>query len=133
MTQRLFDTMLAAFAVIIVIGLLFGTLFIGPNAWSQEGHHLGHAHYQNWVNGLDKGCCNDHDCGSIKDELVRDTAQGTFVHIDGKWCQVQPHHYLKRGNAPNWSTAHVCVRLNYSSSDSDPCERLLCYQPKPLI
>lgn len=89
--------------------------------------------YQNWVNGLDHGCCNNQDCRPIADAQVRMSPR-VEVNIEGHWCPVLPHHYLKRGNAPDWSSAHVCVRIGYGEerATSSPCERLLCFQPKPL-
>jgi hypothetical protein len=58
----------------------------------------------------DKGCCNNQDCGELKDENERTTSAGTVeVKIDSEWCPVLPHHYLKRGNAPR--LVHLaCVR-----------------------
>jgi predicted nucleic acid-binding Zn ribbon protein len=103
------------------------------HARAQEHHAQHHAYYQNWVNQADKGCCNNQDCGELADQNERATAAGTVeVKIDGEWYPVLPHHYLKRGNAPDWSTSHVCVQKLYSDSPSVPtCLRLLCYQPKP--
>jgi hypothetical protein len=101
-------------------------------AQAQEHHARGHTFYQNWVNQAGTGCCNDQDCGTLAEENQREVAGHVEVKIDGTWCPVEPRHYLKTGNAPDWSSAHVCVRkvtgLNLSA-----CERLLCYQPKPGI
>lgn len=98
---------------------------------AQTNHAQHHAHYQNWINKADKGCCNNQDCGELAEQNERSTASGGVeVQIDGTWCPVQPFHYLKKGNAPNWSTAHVCVQKQGAAS---ACDRLLCYQPRPGI
>jgi hypothetical protein len=87
--------------------------------------------YQNWINQADKGCCNNQDCGELAGDNERTVAGRIEVRIEGTWCPVLAHHYLKKGNAPDWSTSHVCVRKNYEGLDTPTCERLLCYQPKP--
>ena len=104
-----------------------------PALHAQEHHERHHAYYQNWVNKQDKGCCNDQDCGELREEDERNTRDGVEVRIEGQWCPVQPFHYLKRGNAPNWTTSHVCVQKYPSPPNTSVCERLLCYQPKPGI
>ena len=112
--------------------LLVATLILCPlGASAQENHHLHHAYYQNWVNKQDRGCCNNQDCGELQAENERATASGVEVRIDGEWCPVQPHHYLKRGNAPDWSTSHLCVQKYSATANAGACQRLLCYQPKP--
>jgi hypothetical protein len=87
--------------------------------------------YQNWVNKQDKGCCNNQDCGVLREEDERNAHEGVEVRVDGEWCPVQPWHYLKQGNAPNWTTSHVCVLKNSRGINVSACQRLLCYQPKP--
>lgn len=109
---------------------------IATPAAAQHNHAAGHAFYQGWVNQKDGGCCDDHDCGALRDEDEREAGGKLEVRIEGQWCPVLPHHYLKKGNAPNWQTAHVCVRPLYPNEDgtpdeTPPCERLLCFQPKP--
>jgi hypothetical protein len=104
---------------------------LGANA--QEHHERHHAYYQNWVNKQDRGCCNNQDCGELREENERTTSAGVEVRIDGEWCPVKPYHYLKTGNAPNWAISHVCVSKSYSGLKLSPCDRLLCYQPKPAI
>ena len=112
--------------------LLVATLVLCPlGAAAQEHHALHHAYYQNWVNKQDRGCCNNQDCGELQAENERATASGVEVRIDGQWCPVQPHHYLKQGNAPDWSTSHLCVQKYSAIANASPCQRLLCYQPKP--
>ena len=114
--------------------LLAATLVLWPlGVQAQEHHQMHHAYYQNWVNKQDKGCCNNQDCGELREENERSTATGVEVRIDGQWCPVQEWHYLKRGNAPNWAMSHVCVTKNYSGLKTSACDRLLCYQPKPGI
>jgi hypothetical protein len=89
-----------------------------------------HVNYSNWTNKLKRSCCNDGDCHPIADGNVR-ISNRTEVFIEGVWCEVMFYHYLATGNAPDWSTAHVCVRSGYG--DEGPCERLMCFQPKPLF
>lgn len=105
-------------------------LALGTAAQAQTNHAQHHPSYQNWTNQNDRGCCNNLDCGALAESNERVTAAGaTEVRIDGEWCPVKPHHYLKKGNAPDWSTSHVCVTQAYSGPSV--CDRLLCYQPKP--
>ena len=114
--------------------LLVATLMLWPVApYAQHNHDQHHAHYQNWVNKQDKGCCNNQDCGELADGNERMTREGIEVRVEGEWCPVQAFHYLKRGNAPDWTTSHVCVQRPYSGAKTSACERLLCYQPKPGI
>jgi hypothetical protein len=100
---------------------------------AQHNHHLHHNVYQNWVNHDNKGCCNNQDCGELADTDERMNGAGVEVRVEGEWCPVRPHMYLKMGNAPNWSTSHVCVLNKSSINTGGPCERLICYQPKPGI
>ena len=99
---------------------------------AQEHHQRHHAFYQNWVNQQDRGCCNNQDCGELRDEDERNTGNGIEVRVQGEWCPVKAFHYLKRGNAPDWSTSHVCI-MKYRAANTTACDRLLCYQPKPGI
>lgn len=108
-------------------------LLLAPTAQAVAQSHHGrhHAFYQNWINKADKGCCNDQDCGELAENDERTIGDRVEVLVEGTtWCPVEPHHYLKRGNAPNWATAHVCVR-KWRQPDEPACARLLCYQPKP--
>jgi hypothetical protein len=116
---------------------LAGVLCALP-ALAQTNHDRHHDVYQNWVNQEGKGCCNDQDCGELAEgnERPSPSGRGIEVRIEGEWCPVRPGHYLKHGNAPNWSTSHVCVvkkNNGYTQNNMPVCERLLCYQPKPGI
>jgi hypothetical protein len=114
--------------------LLAAALALAPLcAQAQEHHEHFHAYYKDWGNKRDTGCCNNQDCGALRDDNERSTADGIEVRIDGVWCPVKPWHYLKSGNAPDWSSAHVCVRKSYSGMNVSACDRLLCYQPRPGI
>lgn len=120
----------------LMIAAIAALMSAAPAA-AQHNHAAGHASYQNWVNQNGGGCCNGQDCGALPDADER-TVQGKLqVRIEGQWCPVLAWHYLKTGNAPDWTTAHVCVQrpiADYESGEPDtrsPCERLLCYQPKP--
>ena len=86
--------------------------------------------YSNWVNRAGKGCCNNQDCRPIADSDVQ-LSPVLKVRIGGRWCQVKREHYLRTGNAANWQSNHVCIRPY--GDGSDPCSRLLCFQPKPLF
>src|ERR1043165_6820887 len=100
--------------------LLAATLVLCPLGAKAQEHHA-----------LHRGCCSNQDCGELRAENERVSGDGVEVRIDGEWCKVQPHHYLKQGNAPDWSTSHVCVQKYATTANSSPCQRLLCYQPKP--
>lgn len=96
-----------------------------------------HDGYKDWTNRGGQGCCNDHDCDRVADEDVKDNKTHVEVRIKGEWCEVKPHHYLRTGNAPDWSSAHVCVQKSnhlYNAPQSlrgTVCHALLCFQPKP--
>lgn len=125
--QRSFATLSLACALAFC-----GMTVLAP---AQHHHAAGHGFYRNWINGKDQGCCNDQDCGQLRDEDQRIVNGELEVRIEGLWCPILPFHHLKKGNAPDWSTAHVCVQHPYSGDyEPDtraPCERLLCFQPKP--
>jgi hypothetical protein len=116
--------------IIALFVLLLALLLLYPlaRARAQEHHERHHAYYQGWMNKAHFGCCNDQDCGELSEQNERTTAAGIEVRIEGEWCPVLPHHYLKQGNSPDWSTSHVCVQ---KGPVPRVCERLLCYQPKP--
>jgi hypothetical protein len=114
-----------------ILVILVGLLAIGK-ALAQHNHAQHHAHYKSWVNKDGKGCCNNDDCGSLKESDERSSGGIIEVRIDGQWCAVQSRHYLKTGNAPDWTTSHVCVDKHPKPGQS-MCDRLLCYQPKPLF
>jgi hypothetical protein len=52
---------------------------------AEKDEHL-HAYYQNWINKNDNGCCNNQDCGEVRDENERTMASGIEVRIGGVWC-----------------------------------------------
>lgn len=117
--------------LLILVLLLFYTL---AAARAQHDHAQHHAFYQNWENKDGKGCCNNQDCGTLAAENERERDGRIEVRVEGEWCRVEPRHYLRTGNAPDWSSAHVCVRRNFKGVvPQHPCARLLCYQPKPLF
>lgn len=97
---------------------------------------LGHDGYRQWVNNAGQGCCSNYDCRPIADASVRTNGSKTEVEIGAHWCEVLPKHYLSTGNAPDWSTAHVCIQAlsmstPHQSLAGSPCNRLLCFQPRP--
>jgi hypothetical protein len=123
--------------VLICWGLLGGIIYFGFATYStlraQEHHHRHHADYQNWINKAGEGCCNNQDCGEIKEGDERSSNGFLEVRVEGQWCPILSKHYLKSGNVPNASTSHVCVWHPASKPGLGPCARLLCYQPQPGI
>ena len=129
-------------ASMLLAVLLFALLLLGASyrpAPAQHNHDQHHSSYQNWVNKKGEGCCNNQDCSTLAEQDERTSNGFQEVRVEGEWCPVLPHHYLKKGNAPDWSRNHVCVQKRYNDPEtmgqsvSDPCARLLCYQPRPLI
>ncbi len=106
-------------------------LLLTGAALAQHNHAQHHAFYQNWTNKQGMGCCNDQDCGELADADERIEGARLSVRIEGTWCPVLPQHYLKSGNVPNASVSHVCVQKQIVPGRGSPCDRLLCYQPKP--
>lgn len=130
------EASLLAFAVLLLIALAARA---DDHAGHSSGHSLGHGHarfhasYQSWVNRDNRGCCNDRHCRPLADADERSAGGVLEVRIEGAWCEVAPRHYLKTGNVPDASTSHVCF---WNATDEGwqgkgPCERFLCYQPKP--
>lgn len=117
---------------VLVILAVCAFLVLMKAAGGQENHHRHHANYQNWVNKANEGCCNNQDCGELDEKNERTTNGFLEVFIEGQWCPVLAKHYLKNGNVPNASTSHVCVWSEAMRPGLSPCERLLCYQPRPL-
>lgn len=139
--QLAIDALCAVLAAIggaflfLILGFVF--LLVAPTyrpAHGQEHQHAQyHAHYQSWVNKDNKGCCNDRHCKPIADADERTSGGFLEVKIEETWCPVLGHHFLKQGNVPDASVSHVCAWGQNDSGwqDKGPCQRLLCYQPKP--
>jgi hypothetical protein len=116
----------------VMVGFLFLWAASKP-ARAQHNHHQHHAIYQNWFNKNGEGCCNNQDCGELAGNDERTSGGVLEVRIEGQWCPVLSRHYLKTGNVPNASVTHVCVWRPDARPDlPHPCQRLLCYQPRPL-
>lgn len=104
------------------------------NAHELHGPNGRHVDYRDWVSRDGKGCCNNQDCHPVSDTEVDRAAtaspSGVAVKIEGRWCPVGRGHFLKSGNAPQWDSAHVCVKLSAATLEEamDPCKRLLCFQ-----
>lgn len=127
-----------------VTALLFMAALLLPSPTLGQEHHghppehaqLHQEHYVNWVNGKDEGCCNNAHCGPLDAKNERTVGGQLEVFVRGRgiatgtsaWCPVLRHHYLSKGNAPNWGTSHSCV---YESAGETPCTQFICYQPKP--
>lgn len=97
---------------------------------AQHNHAQHHDVYIGWINQAGRNCCNQMDCGELADADERTDNGILRVKIEGEWCLVLPHHYLKRGNVPNAAVSHVCVQ-KYSMPGQSNCDRLLCFQPRP--
>ena len=123
-TALIVVTFFAAAAMLVLIGSL--------PLKAQHNHHHHHADYQGWVNKANEGCCNNQDCGELRDVDERTSSGFLEVRIEGQWCPILSKHYLRSGNVPDASTAHVCAWLPHAKPGVGPCERLLCYQPKPM-
>lgn len=123
-------TLLAVLTALLL--LAFAVLAAGYRpALSQTHHHRHHASYQSWVNKDGKGCCNNQDCGELADADEREDGGRLQVRIEGEWCDVEARHYLSAGNVPNAAVSHVCVSAYYGGKT--PCEKFICYQPKPRM
>jgi hypothetical protein len=112
---------------IFVAGWLLAT---GIVVWAQHNHARGHNDYLGWSSGKINNCCNNDDCGTLKDDEVRETATGTQVLIAGEWCPVLREHYITRGKSPDWNATHACVGKTPYYTAMPPCERLLCFSGK---
>jgi hypothetical protein len=94
-----------------------------------------HDGYQDWVNRRGQGCCNDRDCRPLRAEHLRVERGRLEALVRGvgsaagqiEWCPIEAHHYLRRGNAPDPSSAHICVTAHYGGKS--PCAQLVCFQP----
>lgn len=98
----------------------------GAPALAHEAHGV---NYSSWTNRAGEGCCNNQDCRAAADEEVQ-LSPVVKVKVGDDWCPVLEKHYLRTGNAPDWSSSHVCISNNPHRKG---CDRLLCFQPKPLF
>ena len=126
------------FRMIVALATLF--VYVS-SATAQQHNHSGHAQfhgfYQNWVNRETKGCCNDADCKPLEEDDQRELGGVEEIFVRGvgvaqgqaQWCPILYHHYLLKGNAPNWNVAHACITDHYGGQT--PCTQFICYQPKP--
>ena len=116
-----------ALAYLVLAFLLVGIFPTGARA--QHGHDAGHLEYSRWQSLRTINCCNSDDCGFLRDDELRQGAEGDEVKIRDKWCPVKPMHFLTQGKSPDWSRAHACVVKG--SYFPDDCERLLCFLGAP--
>lgn len=107
--------------------LILATASCGTPALAQHNHERGHNDYLGWASGVTTNCCNNQDCGLLKDDEVRDTTTGTQVKIDGQWCPVERRHYITKGKSPDWNVSHACIKRRDYFPDMAPCDRLLCF------
>jgi membrane protein implicated in regulation of membrane protease activity len=129
---KIWDWYMARPHIPAIIIALLALAALTTAALAQTNHAQHHPTYKNWVNKDGASCCNDQDCGELASEDEREKADGTIeVKVEGEWCPVYAKHYLKAGNAPNWSTSHVCVLRKILNPGMDACKRFICYQPKP--
>ncbi len=117
----------------VVGAALIAVMVMIAGSAATNDHATHHANYQSWVNRNNEGCCNNQDCRPLEAAHERMNGRQVEVLIEGTWCQIEPRHYLLKGNVPDASTAHVCVWHEYSKPGRGPCERLLCFQPRPLF
>lgn len=113
----------------IVFGVCFilAIMLLIDRAAAQHNHSAGHADYQSWASKKIGNCCNNQDCGELKDDEWRQTSKGTEVRIDGQWCPVERQHWIIKGKSPDWNKAHACVGSAPYWKEQPPCERLLCF------
>lgn len=129
--------------------VLIAALLASLPVRAHEEHHPTKAdeppiNYSSWENQKGENCCNNQDCSPIADADVQETPVFK-VRIEGKWCPVLGTHFLKKGNAPDWGRNHACIRkesydmdmgamgMTRAPAPSDPCAKLLCFQPRPQI
>ena len=103
---------------------------------------LAHDGYSDWTNQLRESCCEDRHCHPLDDSEVRTDSQNTYVKIADEWCEVKSSDYA-RGTSPDWSHAHICLqpasdllclsqpRICLQRPLDSPCERIICFMPKP--
>ena len=127
------DTQTAWRWAMLGVAILILVIFTASLALAQHNHSAGHAQYSKWTNQNGAMCCNNADCGTLAPEEEKQEDGKLLVKIEGQWCEVKPHMYLKTGNAPDWSSSHVCVWPDYEGRGQSACSRLMCYQPRPLF
>jgi hypothetical protein len=115
-----------------ILQLLLGMAFV-PAASAQHNHAGGHNVYKTWASKKTDNCCNNQDCGALREDEWRETVGGTEVKVSGQWCPVRFEHFLISGKSPDWSRAHACIQpdVKYSTGRKSPCERLLCFAGMP--
>lgn len=118
---------------LIRILLLYVICCFPLESMAQDHHSEGHADYSSWASKKTSNCCNNQDCGQLKDAEWKEDAEGTHVLILGKWCPVLSEHWITKGNSPDWEHAHACVNKNVNFIPVDVCERLLCFTPIPKV
>lgn len=110
----------------LVLGALIAAMPAAP-AFAQHDHARGHQAYRDWASKKTGNCCDDKDCGVLRDDQVRETETGPQVRVRGKWCAVRAEHFLIRGKSPDWNKPHACINHDFRTTYADDCERLLCY------
>lgn len=120
--------------VLIATAFMVGAFCLVFSGRALPQHWQFHHHYQGWVNRDNKGCCNNQHCRPLSEYEERMDGGTIEVRIEGVWCPVLERHYLSKGNVPDASTAHVCAwgANDFGWQGKSPCERLLCFQPRPL-
>lgn len=123
-----FYLMLGAALAVITLWTLAA---LATSAGAQHNHELGHDSYKSWANQREQLCCDNSDCGHLKDDEERTRNGKLEIKVEGEWCPVEPWHYLKRGNVANAAFSHACVWPR-NQTEVPVCSRLRCYQPRPL-
>lgn len=124
---------LVYYIVFVILLLVLWWIYESQRPVRAQEHQRFHRHYKSWVNKADKGCCDDRHCSPLADSDERTSNGFLEVRVEGAWCAVLPHHYLKSGNVPNAAVSHVCAwgANDQGWQNKGSCERLICYQPKP--
>jgi hypothetical protein len=116
-----------------ILGVFLFFVFGLMPAVAQHNHGEGHHDYLTWSSTKTDNCCNNQDCGELKDDEWRETNTGIEIKIAEQWCPVRQEHFIIRGKSPDWSKAHACIQadVNFSTGRKSPCERLLCFAATP--
>ena len=123
--------MLATCVAAVCVAFAY-TTFVGL-AYGEDRHAQGHVDYSTWASKKTGNCCSNQDCHYLNDEEWQENDTGTQVRIEGQWCPVLSEHWLVEGRSPDWEHAHACISPKYPGNTQSPCERLLCFTPRPKV
>ena len=116
------------FVLLVILAVTLAFMFAAQPSLAQHNHERHHSDYLDWSSTKTRSCCNNDDCGILRDHDFRETAAGPEVRIANQWCPVLQEHYLIRGKSPDWNATHACIRkLSTLNAHEPPCARLLCF------